>query len=194
MRLVRRLVGSVVAAGACLVSVPALADPATANKLQLGVGFRYGVDVTSGDDLNPWGIGLGLDAGYTLPNAVYLGGNIEYFFGEQIGDDTNGASGNIWQLSAEGGYDIGIGPIFVLRPKLGLGLANLHEKVCAQIDTGAGLVGGCASDTQSKFALLPGATFIVMPPGFNLTADVRYELVFADKTGQGLLFTVGIGF
>ena len=194
MRFVRMLVGSIVAAGACLVAAPAFADPATANKLQLGLGFRYGVDMKSGDDLNPWGIGLGLEAGYTLPNAVYLGGNIEYFFGEQIGDDTNGVSGNIWQLSAEGGYDIGIGPIFVLRPKLGLGLANVHEKTCIQVATAGGPVGGCSSDTQSDFALFPGATFIVMPPGFNLTADVRYELVFADKTGQGLLFTVGIGF
>ncbi len=180
------LVGSIVTAGACLISVPAFADPATANKLQLGLGFRYGVDMKSDGGLNPWGIGLGLSAGYTLPNAVYLGGNIEYFFGSQVGDDTNGVTGNIWQLSAEGGYDIGIGPIFVLRPKLGVGLVNVHDKLCFE--------GACTSGSTSYFGLLPGATFIVMPPGFNLTADVRYEWVSTNPSASGLLFTVGIGF
>lgn len=175
--------GALAAAG--LVSAPAFADPATANSIQLGLGFRYGIETNAGD-FNPWGIGLGINGGYTLPNAVYLGGNIEYFFGDSTGDDINGLSGNIWQLSAEGGYDLGIGPIFVIRPKLGLGLANIHEKLC--------LAGACASDTQSKFALFPGATFIVMPPGFNLSADVRYELIFADQVEKALLLTVGIGF
>ncbi len=184
MRLVRMLtVGAVAAAG--LVSAPAFAEPATANSIQLGLGFRYGIEMNPGD-VNPWGIGLGLDGGYTLPNAVYLGGNIEYFFGDSVGDDTNGATTNIWQLSAEGGYDIGLGPIFVLRPKLGLGLANIHEKGC--------VLGACTSDTESKFALLPGATFMVMPPGFNLSADLRYELIFADEVEKALLIAVGIGF
>src|SRR3954470_14749046 len=128
MRLVPMLTAGIVAATG-LVSATAFAEPATANSIQLGVGFRYGIEMNSGD-VNPWGIGLGLDGGYTLPNAVYLGGNIEYFFGDSVGDDINGATINIWQLSAEGGYDIGLGPIFVLRPKVGLGLANTHEKLC----------------------------------------------------------------
>lgn len=187
MRSIRVVTGAAVAAAAWLFSTPASADPATANSIQLGVGFRYGVDTTKGDeDFNLWGIGLGLNGGYTLPNAVYLGGNFEYFFGDQVGDDTNGASGNIWQLTAEGGYDIGLGPIFVLRPKLGAGLANLHAKLC--------LEGGCTSDTESKFALLPGATFMLMPPGFRLSVDVRYEFVFADGAPKALIFTAGIGF
>jgi len=43
-----------------------------------------------------------------LPNAVFLGGSFEYFLGQEIGDDSNGASANLWQLSAEAGYDLGI--------------------------------------------------------------------------------------
>lgn len=172
-------------ATAFLVSAPAFAEPATANSIQLGLGFRYGIEMNEGD-LNPWGIGLGINGGYTLPNAVYLGGNIEYFFGDSAGDDINGASANIWQLSAEGGYDIGLGPIFVLRPKLGLGLANIHAKAC--------VLGACASANESDFALFPGVTFMVMPPGFNLSADVRYELVFSDQTEKALLLAFGIGF
>jgi len=192
VRFLRVLVGGVVAAGAGLVAAPASAAPATANVLQLGIGFRYGVDLTSGDTVNPWGVGLGLDGGYTLSNAVFLGGSVEYFFGEHIGDDTNGASANLWQLSAEGGYDIGSGGV-VLRPKLGVGLANVNEKSCAPAPTDIA-VSACSSDTKTDFALLPGATFIVMSPGFSVTADVRYELVFASQIGQGLLFTLGVGF
>ncbi len=160
--------------------------------LQLGVGFRYGLDLTPGDTLNPWGLGLGLDGGYTLPNAVFLGGSFEYFFGEEIGDDLNGASANLWQLSAESGYDLGIN-VVVLRPKLGLGVANVHAKSCAPAMSEAG-GSACASHTKTYFALVPGATFIVLPGRFSLTADVRYELVFASQTGHGLLFTFGVGF
>ncbi len=185
MRAFRLVTSVAVAAAAWLFSNPAAADPATANSIQLGLGFRYGVE-TDQSDFNLWGIGLGLNGGYTLPNAVYLGGNLEYFFGDKAGDDTNGASGNIWQITAEGGYDLGLGPIFVLRPKLGAGIANLHEKICT--------AGDCPSSTESKFALAPGATFILMPSGFRLSADVRYEFVFADSTPRALIFTVGIGF
>ena len=85
------LCGLVAGAGG-LVAAPVMADPATTNVLQLGVGFRYGLDLTPSDTLNPWGLGLGLDAGYTLPNAVFLGGSFEYFFGEEIGDDIRDSS------------------------------------------------------------------------------------------------------
>ncbi|HTQ05264.1 MAG TPA: outer membrane beta-barrel protein [Polyangiaceae bacterium] len=195
MRSIRTVAGAAAAVAAWLVATPASADPATANSIQLGVGFRYGfaasdveVVTPAGDQgkLNLWGIGLGLNGGYTLPNAVYVGGNLEYFFGDQVGDNTDGGSGNIWQITAEGGYDIGLGPIFVLRPKLGAGLANLHVKGCAG--------GQCTDSSDSKFALLPGATFILMPPGFRLSADLRYEFVLADQGPKAVILAVGIGF
>jgi hypothetical protein len=185
------LCGLVAGAGG-LIAAPAMADPATTNVLQLGVGFRYGLDLTPSDTLNPWGLGLGLDAGYTLPNAVFLGGSFEYFFGEEIGDDINGASANLWQLSAEAGYDLGIGFV-VLRPKFGLGVANIHIQSCRPAMSEAG-GSECASHTKTALALLPGGTFIVLPGRFSLTFDVRYELVFASQTGHGLLFTFGVGF
>jgi hypothetical protein len=181
-----------VAAGVGLVAAPASADPVTANLLQLGVGFRYGADLRKSDTLNPWGSGFGLDGGYTLSNAVYLGGSFEYFFGEEVGDNTNGASANLWQLSAEAGYDLGLDTV-VLRPTLGVGLANVNAKSCfpAALELSGS---ACTSVTQSDFALLPGATFIVMPGGFNAAVGVRYELVFASQIGQGLLVILGVGF
>ncbi len=183
-------VAAAIATGAFLTSVPAFADPATATSIQLGLGFRYGIEMNEGD-FNPWGAGLGINGGITLPNAVYVGGVVEYFFGDELElpatalTPASKLSGNIWQLMAEGGYDIGLGPIFVLRPKLGAGLANLNQESC---------FGPCSSEAKSYFALAPGATFLVITPVLKVSADVRYELVFADETAKALIWTAGIGF
>lgn len=183
-------VAAAVATGALLTTVPALADPATAPSIQLGLGLRYGIEMNDGD-FNPWGVGLGVSGGVTLPNAVYVGGQLEYFFGDKLEvpatalTPASKLSGNLWQVMGEGGYDIGLGPIFVLRPKLGLGLANLHQEYC---------MGPCTTDNSSKFALAPGATFLVITPVIRLSADVRYEIIFADEKAKALIWSLGIGF
>jgi hypothetical protein len=169
-----------------LVCAPAFADPATANSIQIGAGFRYGFELEPGE-LNPWGTGLGLEAGVTLPNAVYVGGHFEYFFGETLEAADIETSGNLWQLTGEGGYDIGLGPIFVLRPKVGAGVAGVNAETCDAANV-------CVDDSSTNFALAPGATFIIMPPGFSLSADVRYAMIFAEKTLNAVIVSVGIGF
>jgi hypothetical protein len=182
-----RWVGTVAAAVVFFGSTSAFAgEPATANSLQLGLGFRYGLEMNDGD-FNPWGPGLGVQAGYTLPNAVYVGGLFEYFFGDK--QETLGikVTGNIWQVMGEGGYDIGLGDTFVIRPKLGVGLANSSAEICG---TGA----PCQSSSSSDLAIAPGATFMLFVPHFKLSADVRYDLVFSDETQKALIFTVGFGF
>jgi hypothetical protein len=168
-----------------LFCAPAFADPATANSIQIGAGFRYGFELEPGE-LNPWGTGLGLDAGITLPNAVYVGGNFEYFFGETLEVADIETSGNLWQLTGEGGYDIGLGPIFVLRPKVGVGVAGVNAETC---DGDL-----CVDDSSTNFVLAPGATFIFMPPGFSLSADIRYDMIFAERTLNGVILSIGIGF
>jgi len=176
--------------GVVAVSSPARAEPATSNSLQLGLGFRYGAEMNEGD-LNPWGTGLGLNVGYTMSNAIYLGGNGEYFFGGSAtlpGLVPNEVTSNLWQLSAEGGYDIGLGKSIVIRPKLGVGLASTKVEFCPQ-----GLP--CSEDSASDFLLAPGGTFILLTRSFSLSFDVRYALVFADaETAKALIFSAGIGF
>jgi len=168
------------------LAVPAAADPpATANSIQLGIGFRYGFSLNEGD-FNPWRTGLGLQGGFTLPNAVYLGANAEYFFGQK--DEVAGVehSGGVWQATAEGGYDVGLGPI-VVRPKVGFGIAGLRDEVC-------GLPGGCVSDSITKPVLAPGVTFMLLTPKFSAAVDLRYDLVFSDQTVKALILSLGIGF
>jgi hypothetical protein len=184
--MLRRGVVGAVGLVMALVAAPAAADPATQNSIQIGVGFRYGIDLEPGE-LNPWGTGLGLDGGITLPNAVYVGGNFEYFFGSTVETSDIDTSGNLWQLTAEGGYDIGLGPIFVLRPKVGAGVAGSSFETCD-------LEGACVDDSSTDFVLAPGASFILMPPGFSLSLDVRYDMIFAERTLNGVIFAAGIGF
>jgi len=90
-------------------ATPSFADgPATEGALQIGLGFRYGAELNDGD-FNPWGTGIGLEVGYTLPVLpIYVGGNAEYFFGNKIdfgGTPTvasTSVESHIWQLCGGG--------------------------------------------------------------------------------------------
>lgn len=180
------------ALGLFMTSVPAFADPpATANVVQLGLGFRYGFDLEEGD-MNPWGPGIGIDAGYTLPSALYLGGAFDYFFGDTQEAGDIEVSANVWQLMAEGGYDLGLGPYFVLRPKLGVGVAAVNVETCGDP---LGVDEGCRDDGSSTdFAIAPGTTFLYLGEKFSFSVDVRYDILFRDGFNNALLLAAGIGF
>ena len=175
-------------------ATPSFADgPATEGALQIGLGFRYGAELNDGD-FNPWGTGIGLEVGYTLPVLpIYVGGNAEYFFGNKIdfgGTPTvasTSVESHIWQLTAEGGYDFGVGDHLVIRPKLGLGFANPSAEVC-----GGGL--SCQKNSDTKGLVAPGAKIILMFSRFQLSFDGRYAVVLSDPTAKAFIFSVGIGF
>jgi len=169
------------------LSASAMAQPRTANVAQVGAGFRYGADLEDGD-LNPWGPGLGIEIGYTFDSALYLGGNFEYFFGETVSAFGAEASVNIWQLAGVLGYDLQAGDAVVIRPKLNVGMASLMAETCV---TGF----GCADDSETDFAMAPGATFMFFPGSVVLSLDMRYQLIFSDpETLDGIIFSFGIGF
>jgi len=175
-----------------LFAAPSFAEgPATQGAVQIGLGFRYGAELNDGD-FNPWGTGLGLEVGYTLPILpIYLGGNLEYFFGNKV--DLGGTpafpggtlEGNLWQLTAEGGYDFGVGNHLVIRPKLGLGFADTTVESC---------FGPCAKDSTAKAVIAPGAKFILLLSHFELAFDGRYDVVMSDPTAKAFIFSVGVGF
>jgi hypothetical protein len=77
--------------------------------------------------------------------------------------------------------------MFVLRPKVGLGLANTSVELC--ID---GL--GCEDDSSTDFALAPGVSFMAFLPALSISADVRYALIFADETAKAVILSAGVGF
>jgi hypothetical protein len=164
-------------------------EPATSRVVQIGLGGEYGVKV-AGPELNPWGFGLGVHLGYTLPMGVYFGVPFDYFFGTE---DTYGGAAieaKLWQVGVEGGYDLALGNTLVLRVKGGLGVASLTTAACSG-DLEAPL---CARRTETKPVFGPGLAFLYLGPNFSFTLDARYELLPTDPLAQGLIFSVGIGF
>jgi hypothetical protein len=160
-------------------------EPATSRVLQIGVGGEYGVKL-AGPALNPWAFGLGVHLGYTLPMGLYVGVPFDYFFGTE---DTVGglaAEAKLWQIGAEGGYDLALGATTVLRFKGGVGLAVVSSSSC---------IGNvCTGGEESKPVFGPGLTFLYLGSGFSFTLDARYELLPVDPLAHGLIFSVGFGF
>jgi len=179
---------SLLVVGICFfLPMSAWAGPATSNSLQVGLGFRYGIEMNDGD-FNPWGTGLGASVGYTLPvMPIYVGGNFDYFFGSTLEAGPIRTKGNVWQFMAEGGYDVGLAEILVLRPKLGLGPATMSSEVCASGSP-------CSSDSKTYFAIAPGAAVMLFTSVLKLSLDLRYDLIFADTTAKALIISAGIGF
>ena len=121
--------------------------------------------------------------GITLPSALYLGASFDYFFGESE-DDVVDAEFAIYQLMANVGYDLGLGPL-TLRPSLGLGVANSSVEVGGPISF---------EETESDFVLSPGAEGIIGLGVLSVSAEVRYNKVFADGDADALIMGVGFGF
>ena len=164
-------------------------EPATSRVLQIGVGGEYGVKL-AGPDLNPWGFGLGVHLGYTLPMGLYMGVPFDYFFGTE---DTYGGApveAKLWQVGVEGGYDLALGATTVLRFKGGIGLASVSMKACG----GDIAAPSCTSSSESKPVFGPGLAFLYLGPSFSFTLDARYELLPVDPLAHGLIFSVGFGF
>jgi opacity protein-like surface antigen len=172
------------------------AEPAfTANKPQVAADLGYGIWTGDGDT-NGYGLGLGVNGGYTLDMGLYVGARFDYFFGgSQDVPGVASVSYGIWNLMAEAGYDIGIGDSMLVRPQLGLGLATAHGETCITNP----LVGGqvCDSSSEGKFAVAPGGTFLYNLGGPFVGATLRYEHVFVDNgNADGLLInaTGGMAF
>jgi opacity protein-like surface antigen len=181
---------------ALLASVPALSaallvlgTSSTAHALPLLTfsGSARGLYGSPSDDLglNPYGGGIGLRLGVTLPASLYLGGSFDYFFGES---ETNAAeleqSTSVLQVMARAGYDVGIGPV-TLRPQLGLGLARSHADF------------GDISASESDFALAPGAEFIFGLGVLSLSAEANYNVIFAgdkDQVSNAWILGLVLGF
>jgi outer membrane protein with beta-barrel domain len=131
-------------------------------------------------DLNAYGGGLGLRAGVTLPASLYLGGSLDWFFGESDSVDGTDVSASLLQVMANVGYDAGVGP-FTLRPLVGLGLA--HGMASA----------GEVDSTDGNFVISPGAELSLGLGLLSVGAEIRYNHVFVDRDVDAVIFGLGLG-
>jgi hypothetical protein len=116
-----------------------IARPGWSISAMLGFGFNDVYD-----------FGIGVRAGYTLPQHIYIGGEFGYFFGDTIGN----ASVATFNLGPEIGYDIGLAAAPVLiRPYVGLGYDSVSVS-CGVVDCGGA---NFATPSVHGFALWGGA-------------------------------------
>ena len=190
----RALLGALAIMASSLQSATATAaPPATANTVQLGAGLRYGQELEDGA-LNPWGVGLGAGAGYTLPQAVYVGSQFDYFFGSQLETPEYRLEAMYWELLAKLGYDLGLSEQWVLRPVVAAGAATLRSEFCPAAQ------GTCSDTSSTGFVIAPGASALYLRQSFALGVDIRYDFVFTeesathpDQSSEALVMTLSFG-
>jgi hypothetical protein len=155
-----------------------------AKPISAGLFLGYGISLEDGT--NPWGFGFGLRGGYNI-DAIFVGVRFLYYLGED--------SVNVWELGVEGGYDVAVSEKFVVRPQLGLGLANISVDIPEFTVMGVSVGGGSASSTE--FYLAPGVSGIYdVNESVFVGAEARFKIVFADETAKAitLLATGGMRF
>jgi|GEM_PF-946592 len=154
--------------------------------------LAYGA-YTGDGKANPYGFGLGLRGGVTLPENLYVGALLEYYFGssETRSDgffDAIKSSANFWLLQAEPGYDFAISDEVVLRPQLNLGFAYAHRNDC--------IADVCDRQSDANLSLAPAGTLLYRGEGYVMYFGMRYSEVFtaSDRSsGSGFVMTIGVG-
>jgi hypothetical protein len=181
--LVRFLPG--VAAAAIVLSAAGGASALPLLTLSGSARLLYGSSVGS-PVVTPYGVGLGLRAGITLPASLYLGASFDYFFGESKNEvaDTLSSGGKLstatTQVLGNVGYDLGFGPL-TLRPSLGLGVSDSSAKIAG------------TSSSDAHFVASPGAELIVGLGLLTASAEARYNKVFSSAGSDGDAVVLGIG-
>lgn len=190
----RALTLGIVSSVLCLSFAAQAQDaPFTSEKATVSVGLGYGL--YTGDELeadfNPYGLGFHARGGYTLPMNLYLGGLFEYYLGATEDLPGGEVSANIYQFVFEGGYDIALGPTAVIRPVLGLGYSTVSVESCVEIP---GFASGCNDNSESDFAIAPGAVALLDFGSVFGTASARYNHIFVeDGNADAILLGVGVG-
>ena len=138
-------------------------------------------------------LGVGIRAGYTLPQNVYVGGTFVYHFGTSsettVAGRTVGASMHLFYPAAEAGYDIRFGRALV-RPYAGVGMLFASATI-------KGLNGQDASASNTSLGIFPGVTASYDVPRSNVFVGADLRLLFSTEGGDpslGAFVTGGMRF
>ena len=168
----------------------ASADPVVSLGLLLG----YGIGLQS--DVNPWGLGVGVNGGVTLDMGLYIGGEFAYFFGGS-NETTVGGTGqematlkktaSVWNIGVEPGYVVEAGPLLI-RPSLELGIASLAIETVT-LDERNDALGGAA------LYFAPGALAMYAPEKetWFVGLDLDFQLITATPSRQALVLMANAG-
>lgn len=150
--------------------------------------------------VNPYGLGLGLRGGITIPGNLYLGVNAELYFGEKddilaetanrieaelvgLGDEARVARSSFVTM-AEVGYDFSLVAL-TIRPLVGFGLLGETIETCPAD-------GDCTEESNSRFGISPGIQVLALPGFIKLTAEARYLSALGEGDVASLTFGGGL--
>ena len=172
--LIRFLIPAAALACAATLTAPAQAAPSfTLDRATIGGGLRFG-----SEDLN---LGLGVRGGYTFGQGIYVGGLIDYWFGEDDEDDAFGfarveTSYSAWDFFGVIGYDAGITPSITIRPFGGFGFVHVEWEQCG----GALGLQGCRDDDETDpGAILGGEVLFEIGTSLHVGPELRI-MIFED--------------
>lgn len=81
--------------------------------------------------------------------------------------------------------------MMLIRPQLGIGMSNVTAEVCLNVP---GFASGCNSNSDSRFAMAPGAKFMIDFGGFYGMAGLRFHHIFdTNGNADALLLNIGAG-
>lgn len=152
-------------------------------------GRRWSAAPLLGYGTNEFGVGVGARGGYTFESRIYVGGTFLYHAGSDniaTGAGITQSHRKFYYPAAEGGYDIGIGPLLV-RPYGGVGILFANTDVTAN--------GLQASGTENALMIYPGVTAEYLFPRSPVFVggDTRVLLPFAKQSPSWQLFaTAGL--
>jgi hypothetical protein len=143
-------------------------------------------------DPDPYGLGLGVRLGVTLPGSLYLGGALDYFFGEsKTLDDLDQERARL-EVMGRIGYDVGLGPLLI-RPVVGIGLARTLQEFKGAT-SGAGATPSVTTrDNLNDLLIAPGFDFGFDLGLMTLGLDARYNWVPSGKRLDGTVVGLGVG-
>ena len=148
-------------------------------------GLVGGVSVPTDDvDASPYGPAIGARAGLTIPTTdIYVGGLVLYHLGDTPVDSI---SANTLMVSAEGGYELSLGPI-VFRPNVGLGFAS------QSVSFEAGGIDASIDTSEGSFYISPGIN-VMLKMLLLVGAELRYNALLNDNTLDSVSVLGTLGF
>lgn len=173
------------------------ASSARAQSLYAGGLLGYGFGTEKNQPVNPYGVGLGLNAGLALPGTpIYAGARIVGFFGakgHELVAGTSGATSSEVSLSyLTYGVDLGyeFGSSLVLRPTLGIGRAVLK----AHAVSSSALSSVSLRGSDATLYLAPAVALLFKSGLLFLGAEGRYNFMTESRhvSGLSILGNVGI--
>lgn len=156
----------------------------------------YGLLPDASDSLNPYGAGIGVRVGITLPVQLYIGLSYEHFFG---GEPERRANVVAWeseatldQTQAWLGYQLPLDGV-TLRPSLGVGVAYMQEETLIYGQQPGNPEEERTEESALGFVWSP-ALQLAFPVGpASLLVEGRYSLVPEDVAEADALL-IGVGF